>query len=179
MSSSNHFPFCAFVTITYWTSTKVLPNLVAPLDSAVPSPDFDQSMFFELSLLIPLVFFLIRSVSAESSLYCISRTLFRCSFFWPWLNQYMIHLLYSISTAQFPAMICSVFIRRLSKSCCWLNLAVSYFDFVRIIFVYFVCICYLCTTQLSFVIFSQISTSCSHPFYRKHEFCLASFWFYY
>ena len=92
-------------------------------------------MFFELSLLIPLVFFLICSVSAESSLYCISRTLFRCSFFRPWVNQYMIHVLYSISTAQFPAMICSVFIRRLSKSCCWLNLAVSYFDFVRIIFI--------------------------------------------
>ena len=32
----NNFPFRAFVTMIYWTSTEVLLNLFAPLDSAVP-----------------------------------------------------------------------------------------------------------------------------------------------
>ena len=36
-----YFPFRAFVTMIYWTSTEVLLNLVAPLDSAVPSLDFE------------------------------------------------------------------------------------------------------------------------------------------
>ena len=35
-----------FVTMTYWTSTEVLLNLVAPLDSAVPSVDFEQINVF-------------------------------------------------------------------------------------------------------------------------------------
>ena len=77
----NNFPFRAFVTMIYWTSTEVLLNLVAPLDSAVPSLNLSKSMFFELPVLIPLVLYLIRSVSAEVSLNCISRIRFRCSFF--------------------------------------------------------------------------------------------------
>ena len=67
-----------------------------------------KSMFFELAVLIPLLLYLIRSVSAEVSLNCISCIRFRCSFFWPWENQYMVHGFDSISIAQFPAMICSV-----------------------------------------------------------------------
>ena len=47
-------------------------------------------------------------MSAEGPLNCISRIRFRCSFFWPWENQDMVHGFDSISTAQFPAMICSV-----------------------------------------------------------------------
>ena len=96
----NNFPFRAFVTMTYWTSTEVLLNLVAPLDC--------KSMFFELLVLIPLVLYLIRSMLAEVSENCISRIRLKCSFFWPWENQYMVHGFDSISIAQFPAMICSV-----------------------------------------------------------------------
>ena len=65
-------------------------------------------MFFELLALIPLILYLIRSVSAEASLKWISRIRFRCSFFRPWENQYMVHGFDSISIVQFPAMIGSV-----------------------------------------------------------------------
>ena len=42
-----NYPFCSFVAMIYWTSTEVLLNLVAPLDSAVPSFDFEQiNVFF-------------------------------------------------------------------------------------------------------------------------------------
>ena len=37
----NNFPFCAFVTVIYWTPTEVLLNFVAPIDSAVPFLDFE------------------------------------------------------------------------------------------------------------------------------------------
>ena len=47
MFACNNFPFRAFVTMIYWRSTEVLVNLVAPLDSAVPSLDFEHiSVFF-------------------------------------------------------------------------------------------------------------------------------------
>ena len=42
----NNYPFHSFVTMIYWTSTEVLLNLVAPLDSAVPSFDFEQINVF-------------------------------------------------------------------------------------------------------------------------------------
>ena len=42
----NNFPFCAFVTVIYWTLTKMLLNPVAPLNSAVPSLDFEQIKVF-------------------------------------------------------------------------------------------------------------------------------------
>ena len=77
MFACNNFPFRAFVTMIYWTSTEVLLNLVAPLDSAELLLTLSKSMFFELSnffeLLILLVLYLIRSVSAEVSRNCISR----------------------------------------------------------------------------------------------------------
>ena len=41
-----YFPFRAFVTMICWTSTEVLLNLVAPLDSAVLSLDFEISIFW-------------------------------------------------------------------------------------------------------------------------------------
>ena len=46
MLASNNFPFRIFVTMTNWTSTEVLLNLFAPLDSAVPSLDFEQINVF-------------------------------------------------------------------------------------------------------------------------------------
>ena len=79
MFTCNNFPFRAFVTMIYWTSTKVLLNLVVPLDSAVPYLDFEQINVFKLPVLIPLVLYLIRSVSAEVSLNCISCIRFKCS----------------------------------------------------------------------------------------------------
>ena len=48
MFACNNFPFRAFVTMIYWKSTEVLLNLVSPLDSAVPSLDFEQINVFEL-----------------------------------------------------------------------------------------------------------------------------------
>ena len=108
MFTCNNFPFHAFVTMIYWTSTKVLLNLFAPPDSAELSLDFEQiNVFFALPVSIPLVLYLIHLVLAEVSLNCISRIRFKCSFFWPWKNQYMVLGLDSISITQFPAMICS------------------------------------------------------------------------
>ena len=46
MVAFNNFSFRPLVTMIYWTSTEVLLNLVAPLDSAVPSLDFEQINFF-------------------------------------------------------------------------------------------------------------------------------------
>ena len=46
MFACNNFPFRAFVTMIYWTSREVLLNFVGPLDSAVPSLDFDQINIF-------------------------------------------------------------------------------------------------------------------------------------
>ena len=46
MFACNNFPFRAFVAMIYWTSTEVLLNLAAPLNSAVPSLDFEQINVF-------------------------------------------------------------------------------------------------------------------------------------
>ena len=46
MFACNNFPFRKFVTMMYWTSTEVLLNLVAPLDSTVTSLDFEQINIF-------------------------------------------------------------------------------------------------------------------------------------
>ena len=47
MFACNNYPFRSFVTMIYWTSTEMLLNLVALLDSAVPSFDFEQiNVFF-------------------------------------------------------------------------------------------------------------------------------------
>ena len=78
MSDFVNFPFRAFVTMIYWTSTEVLLNLVAPLDSAVPSLDFEQINVFWTSGFdsVSIVFDLL----SEVSLNCISRIRFKCSF---------------------------------------------------------------------------------------------------
>ena len=101
----NNFSFRAFATMIYWTSTEVLLNLVSPLQLCL-FLTLSKSMFFELPILIPLVLYLICSVSAEVSLNCISRIRFKYSFFCL-ESQYMIHGFDSISIIQFPAMICS------------------------------------------------------------------------
>ena len=50
MFACNNFPFRAFVTMIYWTSTEVLQNLVAPLYLAAPSLDFEQVNVFWTSV---------------------------------------------------------------------------------------------------------------------------------
>ena len=105
----NNFPFRAFVTMIYWTSTEVLLNLVPPLNSAVPFLDFEQIIVFWTSGFDSVsIAFDSLSVSREVSLNCISRIRFKCSFFWPWENQYTVHGFDSISITQFSAVICSV-----------------------------------------------------------------------
>ena len=88
----NNYPFHAFVTTIYWTST-VLLNLVAPLDSAVPF-DFEQINVFWTSGFdsISIVFDSL-SVSRSPSLNCISCIRFRCSFFWCWENHWFMALI--------------------------------------------------------------------------------------
>ena len=86
----------------YWTSTEVLLNLVAPLDSAVPSLDFEQINVFWTSGFdsVSIVF---NSLSVSRCLLnCIPCIRFKCSFIWPWENQYMVHGFDSISITQFP-----------------------------------------------------------------------------
>ena len=46
MSACNNFPFRALLTMIFLTATEVLLNLLAPLDSAVPSLDFEQINIF-------------------------------------------------------------------------------------------------------------------------------------
>ena len=65
-------------------------------------------VLFEFPVLIPLVFYLIQSVSAEETLNCISRIRFRRTFIWPWVNQYMVYGFDSSSIGHFPAMVCSI-----------------------------------------------------------------------
>ena len=81
MFACNNFLFRVFVTMIYWTSTEVLFSLVTPLDSVVPYLDFEPINVSKLSVLISLVQYLIRSVSAEVSLNYISRIQLMCSFF--------------------------------------------------------------------------------------------------
>ena len=49
MFACNNFSRRAYVKMIYWTSTVVLLNLVVPLDSAVPSLDFEQINVFSTS----------------------------------------------------------------------------------------------------------------------------------
>ena len=107
----NNFPFRAFVTMIYWWFTdlqKCCWILLLHWIQLGLLLTLSKSMFFELPVLIPLVLYLIRSVSADVSLNCISRILFKCSFLWLWENQYMVRGFDSISITQFPTMICSV-----------------------------------------------------------------------
>ena len=71
MFAFNNFPFCAFVTMIYWTSTEVLLNLFALLDSAVPSLDFEQINVFWTSSFdsVSIVFDLLSVSRSLSELY--------------------------------------------------------------------------------------------------------------
>ena len=123
MFACNNFPFRAFVTMIYWTSADMLLNLVASLDSAVPSLDWIRRDTEYPSVFSPNAGkcgkntdqnnskygHFLHSVSvSRSPLNCVSHIRFKCSFFWPWENQFMVHGFDSISITQFPTMICSV-----------------------------------------------------------------------
>ena len=69
MFTYNNFPFRALLDFRI-IGLQVLLNLVAPLDSSVPSLDFEQINVFGLPVLIPLVLYLIRF-----DLICVSRSL--------------------------------------------------------------------------------------------------------
>ena len=129
LSACNNFPFPAFVTMICWTSIEVLLNLVAPLDSAMPSLDFEQieifwtSEFDSVSILfyslnvtrtIPQmqfpyliwVFFLLNLSNSINGL-------------WLWFHEHWTFSSYGLL----------IFSRRLSKSWCSLALHVLSFEF--------------------------------------------------
>ena len=83
-------------------------NLIASLDSSVPSLDFDRLSGFWTSGFdsISIVFDLLSVSRSLAELY-FSHSI-KCSFFWPWENEYIVNGFDSISITQFPAMICSV-----------------------------------------------------------------------
>ena len=104
-----YFLFRTFVAMIYWTSTvKCCWVLLLPWIQLCFLLTLSKVMFFERLVLIPLVLYLICSVSAEGSLNCISCIRFRCSFFWTWVNQNMVYGFDSISTGQFSGMVCSI-----------------------------------------------------------------------
>ena len=129
MFACNNFSFRAFVTMIYWTSTKVLLNVLAPLDSAVPSLDFEQINVFWTSSF--------DSASIVFDLLSVSRSfleLYFSYFVWVFLLLTLIESIYD-SWLWFHWH-CTVFChdllrfrRRFSKSCCTFHLHVSSFDF--------------------------------------------------
>ena len=121
MLACNNFLFCAFVTMFLLDfNSSVAESCYSTGFWCAFSWLWANQCFFELPILILLVLYLIRSVSAEVSLNCIFHIRFECSVFWPWENQYMIHGLDSIIITQFPAVICSVsaegFLNRVAQS---------------------------------------------------------------
>ena len=179
-NSCNNFPFRAFVTMIYWMSIKVLLNLVAPLNSAVPSSDSSKSMFFELPVLLPLILYFIHSKSAEISLNCISRVRFSSSFFcleriniwfmasiplvlhsFPlWFAQFQQKAPYIVLPARFRCLFFWFWVNRFCLFCVHLMLvhhsvplSHTWLDFS----------CW--PIQFSLVILSQISAACSESWY--------------
>ena len=73
---------CCWILLLHWVQLCLLLTL-------------SKSTVFELEILIPLVLYLIRSVS-------ISRIQFKWSFFWPWDNQYMFMTLIPLALHSFP-----------------------------------------------------------------------------
>ena len=156
MFAYNNFPFRAFVTMIYRTLTEMLLNLVAPLDSL----DFEQiNVFWTLPVLIPLVLYLIRLVSAEVTLNCISRIRFSCSSSDVERINIWLMALTPLALHSFPYDLLS-FSRRLPKSCYPLNLDLSSFDFEWM--------------NPFCLILGQISAARSESWYRKLKFCF--FW---
>ena len=131
--------------------------------------------FFQLPILLPLVFYLIHAVSIEGSLNCISRIQFRWSFVWPWVNQYMVcgfdlltldnFLLCFVRFQQKTFLILLLTRFRCSFFWLWVN------QFLFILSAYDACLP---------LIQAQSDSSCLlKVMIWKLEFCVISLWFYY
>ena len=81
----------------YWTSKELLHWIQLSLLLTL-----SKSIYFELPVLIPLVLYLIRLVSADVSLNYIPCIRFKCSFYWSWDSQYMVHGFDSLALHSFP-----------------------------------------------------------------------------
>ena len=106
MSGCNIFPFAHLYFSEH--QQKCCCILLLPWIQLCFLLTWSKLMFFELQALILLVLYLNCSVSAEDSLNFMSHIQFRCSFFWPWVNQYMVYGFDSISIGQFQAMVCLI-----------------------------------------------------------------------
>ena len=101
----------------------------APLDSAVPSLDFEQINVFWTSGFDSISLYLIHSLSAEGSLNCISRIRFRFpSSDLDWINICFMAFWFHYHCTVFRYELLN-FSRRLSILCCSLNLDISSFEF--------------------------------------------------
>ena len=129
MSACNHFPFCLFVTMI--CQTQKCCRVLWPHCIQLCLPLTQCFFSLELPALIPLVFFLIPSESEEDSLNCISCIRLRCTFFRPWVNQYIVHGFDSISRVSSYDLLS--FRGRVYKFCCSLKSTVFFFDFDQII----------------------------------------------
>ena len=92
MFACNNFPFHAFLTMDF--NRSVGKSCCSTGFSCAFSWLWTETMFFELPVLIPLVLYLIRSVSAENSLNCISRFRFKCSLNYQRINMTLIESIY-------------------------------------------------------------------------------------
>ena len=176
MSACNNFPFRVFVTTICWTSTEVLLNLVAPLDWAVLSLHFEQTNLcwtsgFDSVNIVEYcqqkalwIVFLVFDLGVPSSdlewsniwsMALIPLALNSLRLWFAWFQQ---KALWIVLLTRFK--------------CFFVWLWVNHF-------VYFVCIWCLFTIWFSLLRLSQILAACSEPWYRKLEFCVTSFLFYY
>ena len=134
-------------------------------------------MLFELPVLIPLLLCLIRSVSAEVSLNCISRILFKCSFFWAWGNQYMVHDFDSISITQLYDLLS---FSRTLPTCVLLTRFRSFFFWLWVNHFYLICVHLLLvyySAQLSHT-WSDFSRAL-RVMISETRILFTSLWFYY
>ena len=126
MFACNNFPFRAFVTMVYSTLTKVLLKLAVPLDSALPSLDFEQiNVFWTLGFDSVSIVFDSLSVSSLPELnfshsIVPSSDLERINIWFMALIPLALH--------SFPLWV-TQFHWRLPKSCCSLDLDLSSFEF--------------------------------------------------
>ena len=162
-----------------WTSTEVLLNLVACMNSVVLSLDFEQintfwtSGFDSVSILFDSLSVGRRSPELNFSFR------FRRTLIWPWVNQYMVYGFDSSSIGHFPAMVCSISAEgSLNLVAHWIYIFLL-LPLSEPFLVYFVGIWWSFTTYLSLSRLSLILAACSESWNWKLEFSVTLFWFYY
>ena len=149
----------------------MLLNLVAPLDSAVPCPDFEQiNVFWTCGFdFVSIVF---DSVSVSRSL---PDLYFSHSIPFPSSDLERVNIWFM----ALIAVVLHSFLLLFAQFQLFTRFRSFFFDFQGIIFAQFVCICCLFITKLSLVILGQISPTRWESWYRNLEFCFTSFLFYY